>query len=69
MSASINPPWPPCPKCGEDLRDGDLEHGHGVTAESDPESKARLELILICHHCESEFYVFVPVCELREVAP
>lgn len=67
MSAPINPQWPPCPNCGEDLRDADLELGHGVTAAGDPEGKARLELVVSCWHCESVFWALVPVCELQEV--
>lgn len=67
MSAHINPPWPPCPNCGEDLRKADFELGHGVTAENDPEGKAKLEYDVTCWHCESEFYAFIPVCELQEI--
>lgn len=69
MSAPFHPLEVPCPKCGEDLIDGDYELGSGVPAENDPEGKARLELAVSCWHCESEFCVFVPVCELQEVVP
>ena len=67
MSTPLNPPWPPCPNCGEDLRNADVELGHGVTAESDPEGKARLEFVVSCWHCESVFCTFVPARELQEM--
>lgn len=66
MTAAINP-WPACPTCGHDLADADAALGPGVAAARDPEGKARVELLLTCYQCESEFCAFVAVGELTDV--
>lgn len=68
MSALLNPPFPPCPECGQDLTDADIVTGPSVPADRDPDGQAKLEIVVCCYHCESEFYAFVPVCELQKVA-
>lgn len=67
MRASTPATYPPCPCCGSDLRSADIDLGEGVSATSDPEGIARIELLLSCFECEAEFHAFVPVSELIEL--
>ena len=68
MAERTDLPWAPCPNCGENLNDADALLGQGVAASNDPEGKARIELLLTCYSCESEFFVFIAVSDLTEVA-
>lgn len=51
-----------CPHCNADLDLSSNVSNYGlVPAESDPEGKARLDLILECDECGRGWNVFVPV--------
>ena len=59
MSAHRSP-YPACAKCGADLNhSGELTLVHWVDPASDPEGKARLDLILDCEACGTQFNTYV----------
>lgn len=57
----------PCPKCGVDLEQhADLTHVAWVNKGADPEGMARLDLILECEGCRTQFNAFVPLADFAE---
>ena len=66
MNARLSP-FPVCPKCGADLRShGELTLVDWVAPSSDPEGKARLDLILDCEACAAKFNAFVALEDFVE---
>lgn len=58
----------PCPHCGEDISAKDhLTHVGWVPAERDPEGKARVDLILNCGWCDTDFNFFAPLGDFEQV--
>lgn len=50
----------PCPKCDADLSvHGEVYLNGTVSAEQDPESKARADLVLECEECGAGWFAFL----------
>lgn len=54
-----------CPSCGADLVfHGEAEIIGSVDAANDPRGESRLDMMITCANCDTDFNVFVAVSEL-----